>query len=70
MSKEPEAALPHRPSRRPCRRRLMLGANVILAAGALVWATSMFPGIGDPAVPPVAGLLARGEKYEPALLRA
>ena len=69
MSKEPEAALPHRPSRRPSRR-LMLGANIILAAGALVWATSMFPDIGDPAVPPVAGRLARGEKYEPALLRA
>jgi hypothetical protein len=68
MSKEPEGALPHRPSRR-LHRRLMLGANAILAAGALVWATRTFPDIGDPAVPLVAGRLARGEKYDPALLR-
>ena len=32
MSKAPEAALPYRPSRR-LYRRLMLGANIILAAG-------------------------------------
>jgi len=68
MSKAPEAALPHRPSRRPYRG-LMLGANIIPAAGALVWAIRMLPDIGDPAVPLVAGRLARGEKYDPAFLR-
>ena len=68
MSKAPEAALPHRPSRRPYRR-LVLSANIILAAGALAWATRMSPDIGDPAVPLVASRLARGEKYDPALLR-
>ena len=68
MSKAPEAALSHRPSRRPYRR-LMLGAKIIFAAGALVWATWTFPDIGDPAVPLVAAGLARGEKYDPALLR-
>ena len=47
----------------------MLGANIVLAAGALVWALRMFPDIGDPAVPVVASRLARGEKYDPALLR-
>lgn len=47
----------------------MLGANIILAAGALVWALRMIPDIGDPAVPLVASRLARGERYDPALLR-
>ena len=47
----------------------MLGANIILAAGALVWTTQMFPDIGDPAVPLVASRLARGEKYDPTLLQ-
>ncbi|MBR1271796.1 hypothetical protein JQ629_30360 [Bradyrhizobium sp. AUGA SZCCT0222] len=68
MSKAPEAALPYRPSRR-LHRRLMLGANIILAAGALVWAARVSSDIGDPAVPLVASRLARGEKYDPALLR-
>jgi len=69
MSKAPESAVPHQPSRRPYRR-LLLGANIVLAAGALVWAAQVFPDIGDPAVPFVAARLARGEKYDPALLRA
>ena len=47
----------------------MLGAKIVLAAGALVWATWTFPDIGDPAGPLVAAGLARGEKYDPALLR-
>jgi hypothetical protein len=47
----------------------VLGANIVLAAGALVWAVWIFPDIGDPAVPLVASRLARGEKYDPALLR-
>ena len=68
MSKVPEAALPHRPSRRSYRR-LMLGANIVLTALALVWAAWTFPDIGDPAVPIIAARLARGEKYDPALLR-
>ncbi|CAN7488685.1 hypothetical protein LJR220_004438 [Bradyrhizobium sp. LjRoot220] len=68
MSKAPEAAPPHRPIRRHYRR-LMLGANIVLAAGALVWAIRVFPDIGDPAVPLVASRLARGERYDPALLR-
>jgi hypothetical protein len=69
MLKEPEAALRHRPPSRGRYRRLVLGANIVLAAGALVGAVWVFPEIGDPAVPLVASRLARGEKYEPALLR-
>jgi len=54
--------------RRPYRL-FVLSVNIILAAGSLVWVTLVFPDIADPAIQQVAGRLARGEKYDPFLLR-
>ena len=68
MLKEPEAAPEHGPSGQ-LSRRLVLSANILLAATALVWVVLVSPDIADPALPQVAGRLARGENYDPALLK-
>ena len=70
MLKAPEAAPEHGPSgARQLSRRLLLAANILLAAAALGWVVLVSPNIADPALPRVAGGLARGENYDPALLR-
>src|SRR5258708_3079460 len=43
--------------------------TILLAVAALIWLLSVSPNISDPAIPRVAGRVARGESYDPALLR-
>jgi hypothetical protein len=51
------------------RQWLVRGINVLMATTALVWTVSAFPNISDPAAAKVAGGIARGESYDPEMLR-
>jgi hypothetical protein len=51
------------------RGRLIRGATAALAFVALAVVVSNFEKISDPVIPVVAGRVARGETYDPALLR-
>ena len=44
-------------------------ASVLFAVTALVWAVTVFPNLSDPEIPRIAERVARGEKYDPDLLR-
>jgi len=48
---------------------LARGVNCVLAIAALSWVWSVFPVIPDPTISKVASRVARGENYDPALLR-
>lgn len=61
------AASPDRSTSR--RQWLARGINLLLATAALAWTFSAFPSISDPAAAKVAGGIARGENYDPAMLR-
>jgi hypothetical protein len=48
---------------------LARGANILLAASALAWVSSVFANISNPAIARVAGGVTRGETYDPVILR-
>jgi parvulin-like peptidyl-prolyl isomerase len=43
--------------------------TILLAVAGLVWVVSVSANISDPAIPRIASRVARGESYDPALLR-
>lgn len=68
MSTEPEAA--DAPSGSSANARWPARVvTILLAVAGLIWVASVSANISDPAIPRVAGRVARGESYDPALLR-
>jgi hypothetical protein len=43
--------------------------TILLAVAGLIWVASVSADISDPAIPRIASRVARGESYDPALLR-
>jgi len=43
--------------------------TILLAVAGLIWVASVFAAISDPTIPRVASRVARGESYDPVLLR-
>lgn len=68
MSREPSAAEPAQTAGSAVRW-LIRGSNAALAAVALAWIVSVAPDLTDPAVPQIAGRVARGERYDIDRLR-
>lgn len=68
MSRAPSAEPPALSSR-PAFRWVLRGSTAALAVVALAWVLSVVPDVTNPAVPQIAGRVARGERYELDRLR-
>ncbi|MCP3397411.1 hypothetical protein [Bradyrhizobium sp. CCGB20] len=68
MSREPSGEPPAQPAG-SAFRWVLRGSTVALAAVTLVWIASVAPDVTNPAVPQIAGRVARGERYELDRLR-
>lgn len=66
MSRAPSAG----PAAAPAFRWVLRGSTVALAVAALAWTASVVPDVTNPAVPQIAGRVARGERYELNRLRS
>lgn len=69
MSREPSATEPAAQAEESAFRWLLRGSTAALAAVALVWIAAIAPDVTDPAVPQIAGRVARGERYDLDRLR-
>ncbi|MEY9128550.1 hypothetical protein ACVIWV_005550 [Bradyrhizobium diazoefficiens] len=69
MSRAPSAEPPAQQPAGSAFRWLLRGSTIALAAVALVWVASVVPDVTNPAVPQIAGRVARGERYETDRLR-
>ena len=69
MSREPSATEPAAQATGIAYRWLLRGSTIALAAAALAWIAAIAPDVTNPAVPQIAGRVARGERYEVDRLR-
>jgi len=69
MSREPSATEPAAQATGIAYRWLLRGSTIALAAAALGWIAAIAPDVTNPAVPQIAGRVARGERYEVDRLR-
>jgi hypothetical protein len=69
MSTEPEPAGTAPGGSSANARWLARVVTILLAVAGLIWVASVSANLSDPAIPRVASRVARGESYDPALLR-
>ncbi|MBR0711543.1 hypothetical protein [Bradyrhizobium liaoningense] len=69
MSREPSASERAAQAGGEAFRWLLRGSTVALAAVTLAWIAAVVPDVTNPAVPQIAGRVARGERYDVDRLR-